>query len=135
MEDWEVVEAATAGSVRQAALEVRESLVEGAGLGVFAGEDFPQGTVLEVARVATVAASAVGSGGGDHDFSKYLVRWDDPARPAVVAGIPLGVTSLVNHSPTPNVERVSVFDLDLSVLFSLRALRCGEELLMDYWPD
>lgn len=131
MNTGEILAVVAAESFRQAPLLVQRSTVAGAGLGVFAGEDFPAGALLEVCRVVTLR-------GGDesdyeaHTFMDYRVEWLDPSRPQVVAGIPLGVTSLVNHSTTPNVVRVSIYDMDLSVLFCKKPISSGQELFMDY---
>lgn len=102
--------------------EVRESTIPGAGFGVFARVDLPAGAVLEVIGVLVRRESV--SDRCTHFADHHKFRVGDRLL------IPVGFGGLVNHSTTPNLDKV--IDGDRVLLRTLRAVAAGEELFFRY---
>ena len=104
--------------------EVRASTVPGAGRGVVARVDLPAGATLDVLGVRVRRESV--SDECTHFADHHKFRVGDHLL------IPVGYGGLVNHSPTPNLEKVVEGE---RVWFrAVRAIAAGEELFFCY-PD
>lgn len=103
---------------------VRPSTIAGAGRGVFARVDLPAGAVLEVIGVRVPRETASDECTHFADYHKFRVG--DSLL------IPVGFGGLVNHSATPNMEKV--VEGERVFLRALRPIAAGEELLFRY-PD
>lgn len=101
------------------------STVPGAGLGLFARADLPAGAVLEVVGVLVRRGSAADRCTHFADEHKFRVGDD-------LLLIPTGFGGVVNHSATPNLERLA--DGDRVFFRTLRPVAAGEELFFRY-PD
>ena len=105
-----------------ARFEVRESGIAGAGQGLFASVEIAEGEMLEVIGVLVPAGSE--SDRCSHFADGHKFRAGDYLL------IPLGYGGIVNHSSTPNMEKVvegrRVF------LRALRPIAVGEELFWQY---
>lgn len=103
---------------------VRESTIPGAGRGVFARVDLPTGATLEVVGVRVPRESA--SDECTHFADHHKFRVGDALL------IPVGFGGVVNHSTTPNLEKV--VEGDRVFLRAVRPIAAGEELFFRY-PD
>lgn len=99
------------------------------GRGVFALEDIPEGTQIEVAPVVVVAASAVPEEGGAPDG--YLLDWN-PEEEGEEHCMPLGYIMLYNHSKTPSLKLENDYEEMTITSFAARDIKAGEELTWDY---
>ncbi|MDB5307408.1 MAG: Proteins containing domain protein [Gemmataceae bacterium] len=104
--------------------ELRPSTIPGAGQGVFARVDLPAGAVLEVIGVLVGRESAADRCTHFADCHKFRVG--DQLL------IPVGYGGLVNHSASPNLEKV--IDGGGVFLRAVRPIAAGEELFFRY-PD
>jgi hypothetical protein len=104
--------------------ELRSSTIPGAGRGVFARIDLPAGAALEVIGVLVRSESAADSCTRFADCHKFRVG--DRLL------IPVGFGAMVNHSTSPNLEKV--IDGERIWLRTLRPISAGEELFFRY-PD
>jgi len=102
--------------------ELRLSTIPGAGLGVFARVDLPAGAMLEVIGVLIGRESV--SDRCTHFADHHKFRIGDKLL------IPAGFGGLVNHSRTPNLEKV--IEGDRIFLRAVRVLTAGEELFFEY---
>ncbi len=95
------------------------------GLGMFALDPLPAGTVVEEAPVLEVSDVVR----GELPDRCIVLDADDPDR----VGIPLGYGALYNHAADPNLE----WEVDGLVMrmTTTRAVPAGEELCIDYGPD
>lgn len=94
------------------------------GRGVFAGESIEKGALLCVCPVLLVPAKDPSN---DGVLGAYYFEWSETNYALV-----LGLVSLVNHSYRPNVEVYTVNSNKTVKLYSLKSLRKGEELLVNY---
>lgn len=94
------------------------------GRGVFAGEHIDKGVMLCVCPVLLVPAKDPSN---DGVLGGYYYEWSDTNHALV-----LGLVSLVNHSYKPNVEVYTVNSKKTVQLYSLKSIRKGEELLVNY---
>lgn len=102
--------------------EVRSSTVPGAGLGLFTRVDLPAGATLNVIGVRVRGESTSDRCTHYTDTHKFRVgEW---------LLIPVGFGGMVNHSLTPNLEKV--IDGDQLSLRALRPIAAGEELFFRY---
>jgi hypothetical protein len=104
--------------------ELRPSTVPGAGLGVFAKVDLPEGATLDVIGVLIRRESLTDLCTHFADHHKF--RLGDKLL------IPLGLGGLVNHSSDPNLEKI--IDGDRVFFRAMRLISAGEELFFRY-PD
>jgi hypothetical protein len=107
-----------------ARFEIRTSTIPGAGRGVFALVDLPAGAVLDVIGVRVPRETV--SDECTHFADHHKFRVGDTLL------IPVGFGGLVNHSTTPNMEKV--VEGDGVFLRALRPVAAGEELFFRY-PD
>lgn len=104
-------------------LEVRQS--PGRGRGVFAKIDIPKGTIFERVPLLVVDTDELEGS----ELMDYVFIWGKKT-----VAIALGYGSLYNHSYKPNARyydgpgRTKVF-------LALRAIRAGEEILVNYNGD
>ncbi len=99
------------------------------GRGVFARKDIAEGSVIEVAPVIPVAASAIPEEGGAPDG--YLLDWD-PETQGIEHCMAGGYIMLYNHSRTSNVRLENDYNEMSITVFALRDIKQGEELLWNY---
>ncbi|MBX9582178.1 MAG: SET domain-containing protein-lysine N-methyltransferase [Gemmataceae bacterium] len=104
---------------------VGPSTVPGAGRGLFARVDLPAGAVLAVVGVLVRRDSPADV--CTHFADRHKLRVGDD-----LLLIPTGFGGLVNHSTTPNLERLA--DGDRVFFRTLRPVVAGEELFFRY-PD
>jgi len=100
-------------------LEVKESLIPGAGLGVFAKEDVPKDT-----WVGTMAGKVVGTNAKHVLFNAQ----EDGFILVAIAG-PL---RYANHSPEPSLYMEEGAVPEETWLYTSRDVKAGEELTWDY---
>lgn len=97
----------------------------GRGRGVFAGQDFEEGEVVEVCPVIVLPADQ-----NLHmrltTLGRYTFSW-----PRGV-GVVLGYGALVNHSATPNTAWNWDVDENVVLFSALRPVTKGEEITHDY---
>lgn len=95
--------------------------------GVFAAQDLRRGSVIDSGHVLVLPTEEPRT--GDH-LERYVFAFDRTR-----TGVLLGVVSLCNHDPFPNVE----VEIDTSRrtyrLLALRTVQQDEELLLDYGSD
>lgn len=103
---------------------IGRSTVPGAGLGVFAVTALPTGATLDVIGVKVPADSHQDQCTHFADHHKFRV--------GDMVLIPLGFAALVNHSTTPNMERVA--KPGGVALRAIREITAGEELFFQYSP-
>jgi hypothetical protein len=111
---------------RDARFEARASGTPGAGLGLFAREDLPAGTELEVVGALVERDSPADRCSHFADHHKFVVGES-------LLLVPLGLGGIANHSPRPNAEKV-VRDARV-FLRLLRAVTAGEEVFLAYRPE
>ncbi|HPD83230.1 MAG: SET domain-containing protein-lysine N-methyltransferase [Alphaproteobacteria bacterium] len=99
------------------------------GRGVYAMEDIPQGTCIEVAPVIVVAKADVPDSGGAPDG--YLLDWE-PEEEGQEHCMPLGYIMLYNHSRDANIYLENDHEEMTISSFAARDIRAGEELTWDY---
>ena len=104
--------------------ELQPSTIPEAGLGVFARVDLPLGATLDVIGVRVKRESL--SDRCTHFADHHKFRIGDELL------IPLGLGGLVNHSATPNLEKV--IDGNRFFFRTLRPIAAGEEVFFRY-PD
>jgi hypothetical protein len=103
---------------------VRPSTIPGAGRGTFAVVGLPAGAVLEVIGVRVPRESA--SDECTHFADHHKFRVGDSLL------IPVGFGGCVNHSTTPNLEKV--VEGERVFLRAIRPIAAGDELFFRY-PD
>ena len=115
-------------AVSSAPLEVKQSLIPNAGRGVFALRNYAQGDVIR--RSHYVATEDHGG-----TLQRYVFGIGDSNKSAVV----LDTTSLINHNNETANVLYSVgkheFGQDTMDFTAERAIKSGEELLIDYGYD
>ena len=104
--------------------EVRPSTTPGAGAGVFARVDLPAGAVLDVIGVRVRRETT--SDRCTHFADHHKFRVGDCLL------IPVGFGGLVNHSTTPNLEKL--IEGERVYFRAVRPIAAGEELFFRY-PD
>ncbi len=103
----------------------------GKGKGVFTKESIPAKTVVE--RSPVIALSSKDSGTLDKTkLHNYIFLWGKSLTRACLA---LGYCSIYNHSFTPNCDYVMDFDKETMTIKTLRGIKKGEELFINYNGD
>lgn len=92
------------------------------GRGVYADEDIPAHAIIEVCELLIVDESEIGN-----HLSRYVFHYKGHLN-----AIGLGNGSLYNHSHEPNVTNYFDFKKEQLVFESLRKIKKGEELLINY---
>lgn len=110
------------------------------GRGVVAVRDIPAHAVIERAPVLIIPAKDRSLADQTIVFT-YVFMWEHGTTEQDLydgsgrAAIALGLTSLLNHSYTPNAEFIRhIDDLEIEIR-SLRPIRAGEEVTIDYQMD
>lgn len=107
------------------------SETEGRGRGVFTRKKIFADTVIEISPVIVMPAS-------DrilldktllHD---YIFEWGDEKNQCAMA---LGYIPIYNHSPASNCEYFMVFDEAKIIVKTVRKIKAGEELTINYNGD
>jgi len=104
---------------------VADSTLPGAGNGLFTKVPIRKGDRLEVVGVMVRRDSTSDRCSHFCDHHKFRVGED-------LLLIPLGFAAMVNHSPTPNLQKV--LEGDCLYLEALRDLAANEELFFSYAP-
>jgi SET domain-containing protein len=101
------------------------------GRGVFTGEDIPAGSVIEISPVIVMEE-------GDRKLldktllHDYIFEWDMNKKKCCMA---LGYVSLYNHSYTSNCEYEMEMEAELIRIKTVRYIKAGEELFINYNGD
>jgi SET domain-containing protein len=107
------------------------------GRGVFATRDIAAGTVIERAPVILIPQEQVFGNTPEARHSAriswYVFDWDGMTKRNYVA-LALGYGSIYNHSYTPNA-RYTREPPDVLVFHSVRDIKCGEEITINYHGD
>jgi len=116
-------------------MEIRSCLyvkaVKGKGNGVFTKEPIPANTTVEISPVV-VLSKKESDIADDTILRDYTFLWG----PKQVKGcIALGYCSVYNHSYTPNCENEMDFDENTMSVMTLRDIKAGEELCINYNGD
>jgi SET domain-containing protein len=104
---------------------VADSTLPGAGRGLFTRVPLRKGDRLEVVGVIVRRDSASDRCTHFCDHHKFRIRESQLL-------VPLGFGGMVNHSATPNLQKV--FDGDRLFLEALRDLQADEEVFFTYTP-
>jgi SET domain-containing protein len=104
---------------------VADSTLPGAGRGLFTKVPLRKGDRLEVVGVIVRRDSASDRCTHFCDHHKFRIGESQLL-------VPLGFGGMVNHSPTPNLQKV--FDGDRLFLEALRDLQADEEVFFTYTP-
>ncbi len=113
---------------------------EGKGRGIVATRDIPTRAVIERAPVLIIPAKDRPLADQTVVFT-YVFMWEhgtteqDLYEGGGRAAIALGLTSLLNHSYTPNAEFIRHIDQLEIEIRALRPIRAGEEVTIDYQMD
>ena len=99
------------------------------GRGVFANQDIPKDSVIEVSPIIPVATTAIPDEGGAPDG--YLLDWDPDTKGQehCLAG---GFIMFYNHSSFSNVRLENDYSDMTITVFALRDIKKGEELVWNY---
>ena len=101
------------------------------GRGVFTSENLSAGTILEVSPVIVMS---------DADrklidqtlLHDYIFEWGENIRQCCMA---LGYVSMYNHSYSSNCEYDMDYDEEIMTIKTVRMIKAGEELLINYNGD
>lgn len=101
------------------------------GLGVFAKENLEEGIVIEISPVIVMTGAERKSLDQTllHD---YIFEWGDDQEDCAMA---LGYIPLYNHSYTSNCEYEMEFKKKLMTVKTVRPIKKGEELFINYNGD
>ena len=102
------------------------------GRGIFALEFIAKGTIVEVAPVVLVAASAIPDEGGAPDG--YLFDWE-PDEEGREHCMPIGYLMLINHNPNPNISLENDHEEMTITSTASRDIHVGDELTWNYNCD
>ena len=104
------------------------------GLGLFAIEKIPNGTMIERSPVIVCDSYTYRClddvMGIRHTLSDYPFKWNRHE-----SAFALGFASLINHSTDPNVIFKFKYDMPAIEFYAKKPIEPGEELLMQYVPD
>jgi uncharacterized protein len=105
--------------------------VEGMGRGVFSAEELDAETVIEVSPVIVMPLEQRRLLDQTllHD---YIFEWGEDPRQCCMA---LGYVPLYNHSYSSNCEYEMDFDHELIRVHTVRAIKAGEQLFINYNGD
>ena len=105
--------------------------VKGKGNGVFTSEPIAKGTVVEVSPVI-VLSKKESDLADDTILRDYTFLWGERQVKGCIA---LGYCSVYNHSYKPNCENEMDFEEDTMSIMTLRDVKAGEELCINYNGD
>ncbi len=99
------------------------------GRGVFASEKIPANTIIEISPVLVLSAKDRKHVEKTLLFD-YIFEWGEPkARKVCIA---LGYLSLYNHAYNANCDYEMDFDAGLMTIKTVRTIKKGEELFINY---
>ncbi len=101
------------------------------GRGVFVRDDISANTVIEVAPVIVLPKEERKWIDKSVLFNYYFLWGDDDS----LTAISLGYGSIYNHSYNPNIEYEADYENDILTFTTLRDIKAGEELLVNYNCD
>jgi len=101
-------------------VEIRKSLIEGAGWGAFITEDVMKGALIEECVVFPLSNELDG-------LDDYRLKWTEKDD-----AMGSGCANIYNHSEDPNVEFSYIFDLNIIRIHALKNLTRGQELYKKY---
>jgi len=98
------------------------------GRGVFAGQDFQKGELIEVCPMLIVDdySATMAWVAGQSDFERYFFDFDG------VFGIALGYGSLYNHSKTPNALYIDNSKGNELIIYASKNIKKGYQVFIDY---
>lgn len=107
--------------------------VEYLGRGVFAIQDIPSGTVIEVCPVLVFNEDEVEKHMQHTCLQHYTYYWPSKTGRTMTQALALGLGSMFNHSTRDqNVGWKRNTDTDVIVYTALRNIKAGEELCISY---
>ncbi|HEU0226502.1 MAG TPA: SET domain-containing protein [Arachidicoccus soli] len=98
------------------------------GKGVFTSENIPANTIIEISPVIVLSAKERKQLENTKLFH-YIFEWGDSRKKAAVA---LGYVSMYNHSYDANCEYEMDFDEASITIKTVKAIKKGEELHINY---
>ncbi len=101
------------------------------GLGVFAGEDIPKDSCIEICPIIILSKKDTKRITDTHLYDYYFI-WGKKENKSAIA---LGYGSLYNHSYEPNATFESNNAFKTICIYSLREIKAGEEILVNYNGD
>ena len=101
------------------------------GRGVFTTEDISVGTIVEISPVLVLNPDERAKVEQTLLFD-YIFEWGDDLKSACVA---LGYLSVYNHSYTANCIYEMDFDHELMQIRTVKPIKAGEELFINYNAD
>ncbi len=101
------------------------------GRGVFTSKDIKKGTVIEICPTIVFGVNDRKLV-NDTFLYEYYFEWGITGRKGAVA---LGFGSLYNHSYTPNARYYPDFDLNILEFQSIKNIKAGEEITVNYNYD
>lgn len=107
---------------------IDESTISGAGRGVFAAVDIKKGDIIERCPVIELPLQDA-PGVNMSDLVNYIYYLGKNKERLVLA---LGFGSIYNHSTTPNAIYIDVRKENVLEFMSLRIIKKGEEITVDY---
>ncbi|MHB1922266.1 MAG: SET domain-containing protein [Chitinophagaceae bacterium] len=110
----------------KANLHIKRS--EGKGRGVFTKEGIPSKTVIEISPVIVLSPTDTGKV-DQTKLHNYIFLWGKNLTRTCLA---LGFCSVYNHSYEPNCEYEMDFDEETMRIITLRSIKKGEELFINY---
>ena len=99
------------------------------GRGVFAAEKIQANTIIEISPVLVLSSKDRKQVEKTLLFD-YIFEWGDPKKKKVC--IALGYLSLYNHAYNANCDYEMDFESDLMTIKTLRVIKKGEELFINY---
>lgn len=106
--------------------DLRVSLIPNKGRGVFANRDMTANQIVEYAPVLVIPEVDI-KNLEKTIIVRYWFRWNDTAR-----ALALGHGCLFNHSYDPNIVCYPSESLSLIIYVTLRPIKKGEELVVNY---
>ncbi|GJM33299.1 MAG: SET domain-containing protein-lysine N-methyltransferase [Saprospiraceae bacterium] len=101
------------------------------GRGVFTLQEIPKGALIEVCPVIVLSETDKSLIHKTH-LHDYYFLWGKEERECVIA---LGFGSLYNHLYTPNAEYVIDEEQQCIDIYSIRDIKAGEEITLNYNGD
>ena len=96
--------------------------------GVLTAGAIDSGSVIEICPVLVLSTSQLELIHSSELHDYYFLWGEQRDRPAIA----LGFGSLYNHSPDPNASFLPDYRDDTMIITSLRDIRAGEEITLDY---
>lgn len=104
---------------------------EKGGRGVFTSQEIEAGTVVEISPVIVFSSKERKAVESTKLFN-YIFEWGKTRK---LGGLGLGYVSMYNHDYTSNCDYEMDFDSNLIIIKSVKLIRIGEELCINYNAD